>query len=238
MTHVLERLTTAEAALVACVTVRDVNRLYDEKMLPEELLLRSFIRVNHDRFVAAWACAIIAFYFKTAEQLTAGERIKAITALAPEVSDAFSKMPHVFDRGVWHYKKGSENFLKTSGEDALTFRDEFLIIDSSKFVVEAQKRLLLLSAAKSMVETSPEILSGTPVVAGTRVPVYDIAASVEAGIPVDRILRAYPGLDRERVELAAFYAKAIPPRGRPKSLDLPKGAIIVTDRRAARRKRA
>jgi uncharacterized protein (DUF433 family) len=221
MTHILEKLTTAEAAAVASVTVRDVNRLYDEKMLPEELLLSSFIRENHDRYIRSWACAIIAFYFRTAEKLTASERLKAISATASRLSDVFSN-PH---RGEY-------------SQDWLVFCDTPLKIDLAPAVCDVKERLVRLSDAKKMVVCDPEILSGTPVIAGTRVPVYDVAASFENGIGISTILEAYPSLSPEQVELAAFYAKAIPPRGRPKRHALPKGAKIVTDRRIPRQNRA
>jgi hypothetical protein len=37
----------------------------------------------------------------------------------------------------------------------------------------------------------PNILGGMPVIKGTRVLVYDLAASVKAGVPRDRILATY-----------------------------------------------
>ena len=67
-----------------------------------------------------------------------------------------------------------------------------------------------------MVIEDPQILSGTPVIKGTRVPVYDIAAAVDSGTPKDRILKSYPSLKDWQVELALVYAKAVPPRGRPR----------------------
>jgi hypothetical protein len=46
-------------------------------------------------------------------------------------------------------------------------------------------------------------------------------------------------LDMEKVELATIFAEAYPPRGRPRSRDeFPKGAVIVSDRRVSRRKKA
>ena len=53
-----ELLTTPEAAVVAGVDVRDVNRLIDEHILPEDLY------TNEDsRRVWAWACTLIRFYY-------------------------------------------------------------------------------------------------------------------------------------------------------------------------------
>jgi uncharacterized protein (DUF433 family) len=83
------------------------------------------------------------------------------------------------------------------------------------------------------VHSSSEILGGTPVVRGTRIPVYDVAASAAAGISTERILAAYPGLDAEKIELATIFAQANPPRGRPRTAggELPTGAVIVSDHR-------
>src|SRR6185437_415995 len=60
-----------------------------------------------------------------------------------------------------------------------------------------------------------------------------------AGIPTERIISDYPALNREKVELAAVFAEANPPRGRPLGRrELPKGAVVVSDRRVSRRKKA
>jgi hypothetical protein len=62
---------------------------------------------------------------------------------------------------------------------------------------------------------------------------------VAAGLPIGRILAAYPSLDADKVELAAIYAEANPARGRPRASDeLPKGAVIVAERRVPRRRKA
>jgi len=96
-----------------------------------------------------------------------------------------------------------------------------------------------LAAARQMVVSDPELLGGAPVVRDTRVPVHDVAASVAAGLPTDRILAAYPSLDADMIELAAIYAEANPARGRPRTSDqFPRGAVIVADRRVRRRRKA
>ncbi|MBD2751120.1 DUF433 domain-containing protein [Microvirga sp. BT688] len=67
--------------------------------------------------------------------------------------------------------------------------------------------------------SDPEILGGMPVIKGTRVPVYDLAASVKAGIPRDRILAAYPTIEEHQLDLAVAYAEANPLGGRSHSGD-------------------
>jgi uncharacterized protein (DUF433 family) len=57
------------------------------------------------------------------------------------------------------------------------------------------------------IEVNPDILAGKPVIAGTRVPVYLILNLLAAGYDVERVLHAYPGLTREDVQAALWYAE-------------------------------
>lgn len=66
--------------------------------------------------------------------------------------------------------------------------------------------------------SDPEILSGMPVIKGTRVPVYDLAASVKAGIPRDRILAAYPTIQERHLDLAVAWAEANPVKQTPRKV--------------------
>jgi len=114
-------------------------------------------------------------------------------------------------------------------------RDEFLTIDLAPFVRRTTERMDRLAAARALVTTEPDVLGGTPVIRGTRVPVHDVAASVAADMSTDRILAAYPALDADKIELAVLYAKTNPARGRPRSNDsFPEGAVIISDRRVPR----
>ena len=114
-------------------------------------------------------------------------------------------------------------------------RHDFLTIDLAPFARRTTERMERLAAAREAVVSDPEILGGIPVLRGTRVPVYDVASSVEDGLPMERILAAYPSIDRERVDLAALYAEANPPRGRPRSSGAPPDAGVLVDKRVPRR---
>ncbi len=147
------------------------------------------------------ACALISFYFRAANRLTSEERQRTIT---------------------WASQS-------TSKPD--TIQDEFLTIDLTSFHKEVDERLKRLQAAQEIVVSDPDILSGTPVIRGTRVAVYNVAASVVAGIPMERILAAYPSLKRKQVELAALYVEANPLRGRPRQKgSLPPNAKVISRR--------
>ncbi|MDA8348381.1 MAG: DUF433 domain-containing protein [Pseudomonadota bacterium] len=93
--------------------------------------------------------------------------------------------------------------------------------------------------AQDAVVSDPEILRGAPVLPGTRVPVHDVAASVAAGFPLDRILAAYPSLDADKIALAVIYAQACPAPGVARISDeLPQGGKVIAHRRVPRRRRA
>jgi uncharacterized protein (DUF433 family) len=57
-----------------------------------------------------------------------------------------------------------------------------------------------------IVSTSPDVLSGTPVFAGTRVPVQALIDCLEAGESIDDFLDGFPTVSRETV--IAFLEEA------------------------------
>jgi uncharacterized protein (DUF433 family) len=211
-----DMLKLTEAAVVARVALRDVNRVIDERILPE-----GFFSLEDGRRVAATACTLIAFYFDSAKRLTSEERLFAIR-------EAGSRL-----------RRFRANALASLIDEDWTVRDEFLTIDLAPFVRRTKERMDRLAAARQLVMSDPDILGGAPIIRGTRVPVYDVAASVAAGVSTKRILAAYPSLDEDKIELAAIYAEANPARGRPRSSDeLPAGAVIMAERRVPRRRKA
>ncbi|PDT44332.1 hypothetical protein CO661_29935 [Sinorhizobium fredii] len=215
MPAVAEMLKASEAAVVSRVSLRDVNRVIDEHILPE-----AFVSLDNGRHVLAGACSLIAFYFESARRLTSEERLFAIRIAEGRLARARTLPWSALLREDW------------------TVHHEFLTIDLMPFMRGASERLDDLAAAREIVTSSPDILGGTPVIRGTRVPVYDVAASVAAGHSVERMLEAWPSLDAEKIRLASIYAEANPLRGRPRVFgDLPEGSVIVSDRRVPRRRK-
>lgn len=209
-----DMLKPTEAAVVARVSLRDVNRAIDEHILPE-----GFFSLDDGRRVAALACMLISFYFDSAGRLTAEERRRAVNEAAVLLRKFYSGPFVPPSKGEW------------------TVRNDFLTIDLGPFAERAYERMERLAAARNLVVSDPEILGGTPVIRGTRVPVHDVAASAAAGVPAKRILAAYPSLDADKIELAKLYSEANPARGRPRSARRPKGAVTITNRRVPRRER-
>lgn len=51
---------------------------------------------------------------------------------------------------------------------------------------------------QQLIVSSPEILGGTPVFAGTRVPVRNLTDYIEAGGTLDEFLEDFPSVSREQ----------------------------------------
>jgi uncharacterized protein (DUF433 family) len=211
MSALSDMLTPAEAAVVADVSVRDVHRAIDERLLPEALYSLGGARRIH-----AAACPLIAFYGGAAGVLTAEERVRIVALVGERIRSA-----------------------ERAGcvpEEAVV--DGYLTVDLAPFFARSRARRERLAAAEAAVVEDPAILGGTPVFRGTRVPVHDVAASLDR-LSLERVLEAYPGLTGVDAELAQLYARAHPPRGRPRRpparLD---GAVLINERRVARRRPA
>jgi uncharacterized protein (DUF433 family) len=177
------------------------------RVIDEHILPESLYSTDQTRSFTSQACVFISFYFRAADRLTSEERQRTIRIASEPRGSSGSRL----------------------------VQDAFLTIDLGTFWKDVEESLDRLHAARAMVVSDPEILSGTPVISGTRVPVYDVAASVASGIPIDRILSAYPSLQREHVELATMYAEANPQRGRPRlRAPLPPAAAVLTQRKKRR----
>jgi uncharacterized protein (DUF433 family) len=213
----IELLTLPEAAVVASVTVRDVNRVIDEKILPER-----FYTLEGGRRLHVMACPLVGFYFHSAKVLTSEERGRLIQRFSERLGPALA-------RTRWR---------KSSRPADWTASDGFLTVSLWEFAAGAEDRHAMLAEARNRVVEDPGILGGTPVLRGTRIPVYDVAASVAAGISRERIRTAYPNLDDRAIDLAAIYAEAAPLRGRPKRFATPPGTTLISERKVSRRQLA
>jgi uncharacterized protein (DUF433 family) len=171
-------LRATEAAVVARVALRDVNRVIDERILPGD-----FFSLDGGRHVQAAACTLISFYFASARHLTSERRLFTI-------KEAGSRLRRF----------GAQALAALADED-WKVRDEFLTIDLAPFVRATTARMSRLIAARDLVVTDQDVLGCTPVIRGTRIPVHDVAASVAAGIPAERLLAAYPSLNADKIEV-------------------------------------
>ena len=52
---------------------------------------------------------------------------------------------------------------------------------------------------EEIIQSNPDILSGTPVFAGTRVPIRSLFDHLEAGESIDDFLKGFPSVRRDQV---------------------------------------
>jgi uncharacterized protein (DUF433 family) len=75
-----------------------------------------------------------------------------------------------------------------------------------------------MKAKASVVHSDPEIMGGTPVFVGTRVPFQNLFEYLEGGESLDEFLDAFPSVSREQAVAAleeakeAYFANVRPPR--------------------------
>ena len=89
----------------------------------------------------------------------------------------------------------------------------FVVFKSARRKVESQ--LKQLARIEDMVASDPDIMRGTPLFKGTRIPVDLVADMLAEGATAEEILEGYPTLDNDRIAIAPLYMRAFPRRGRP-----------------------
>ena len=178
------------------------------RVIDEDILPTSLVCSEAGRrWLRSDACTYLRFYFYSAKALTADERLLTIRRCTEAKALTWS------------------------------FHHDFLTVDLRGFHKITERRHAALVRARETVMEDPEILGGVPVIRGTRIPVYDVAASLTAGYDRDRIKAAYPSLDDNMIELARLYAEANPPRGRPRKSPAEAGLELRSERRIERRRR-
>ncbi len=86
---------------------------------------------------------------------------------------------------------------------------------------KVERQLRQLAHIVGMVVSDPEIMRGTPVFKGTRIPVDLVADMLDQGATAEEILDGYPTLNRKKIAVAPLYMRAFPRRGRPSRHRLP-----------------
>ena len=214
---------TSEAAFIADVSDREMNRAVDEHILPASL-----IRSDNGRRFARLGAALASFYFTSEDVYAATLRRKVVE----EVST------------ILRLRKDMESILALRSEFLKDFDWRINVsgvsigvvsVDIGAFVSKTISRMKEIETAQKLVTVDPEILGGTPVFAGTRVPVDTVVASLKKGIDRKRIFGAYPSLTDEHLDAARVYGEVYPRRGRPtKSSSAPQSWKIKSSRHVSR----
>jgi uncharacterized protein (DUF433 family) len=93
--------------------------------------------------------------------------------------------------------------------------DSALVIEVKSTRQELEQNLKKLQRAEKMIVSDPDVMRGSPVYRGTRIPVHLVADMLSQGATPEEIVEGYPSLDKEKVALAPLYVQAFPRRGRP-----------------------
>jgi uncharacterized protein (DUF433 family) len=207
-------LKTTEAAFVAGVDVSDVNRAFDEQLI-STLVLR-----DGERRLTPIECMFIAMYYRTSKWLNAYARKQILASVETELARVkVNELSKEMLNRDWRVCFGLED---------LAAKD--LTVDLRRVVQDTLAHFDELMAVQAWATRDPEILGGMPVVPNTRVPVYDIAASVNAGLTPARILEEFPVLTEEDISRAIVYAKANPQRGRRSAKPIPPSGMQLRKR--------
>jgi uncharacterized protein (DUF433 family) len=214
---------TSEAAFIADVSDREMNRAVDEHILPKPL-----IRSGNGRRFARLGAALASFYFTSEDVYTATlrrrvvEEVTVMLRARRDVESILALRPEFLGDIDWRINVHGVSIGIVS-------------IDVGSFVSKAIDRMKAIERAQKLIAVDPDILGGTPVFAGTRVPVDTVAASLKKGIDRKRILEAYPSLTEEHLDAARVYSEVYPRRGRPtKPSNAPPSWKIKSSRHVSR----
>ncbi|MCW7541850.1 DUF433 domain-containing protein [Aquabacterium sp. A7-Y] len=201
-------VTSAEAAFIAGVTDREVNRVIDEHIVPAPLLER-----NNGRRVARLGAALISFYFETEPLFTAQLRRQTLAVVTARVR-ASERWSQALPLNEDAFDEGARKRLLTVQPD----ETPYLLVDLSPFVLGATARAREVDQALEHVNVDPETMSGAPVFKGTRLEIETVLASLDSGVELARLQKSYSFLTPELVNAARVYAQVRPRRGRPRRL--------------------
>ena len=191
---------TAEAAYIAGLTDRQMNRVVDEHLVPELL----FEQRGNSRLFTRLGAAFAKFYFATEDLLIAGARRQVLDELSARVDRLQAK----------------EQVLMLTLLDSMSWKVErkFVEVNVLPFLQEAFYRAKEVDQADKLVTTDPAVMGAVPVFAGTRVPVGNVLGSLATGIHLDRLKASYPFLTEAHIQAAKVYEAVHPRRGRPPRL--------------------
>ena len=86
------------------------------------------------------------------------------------------------------------------------------------FVELASERAARLVRATDHIVRNDQILNGEPCFVGTRVPVANVVASADAGVPLEALIDDYPFLTADLLEDPRVYVATHPRVGRPRRM--------------------
>jgi hypothetical protein len=182
MDTIMETLTTTDAAVAAGVSLPEINRVIDDKILPEGWYSTSPVRSFRTD-----ACLFIAFYYETADWLTASARVQTIRDAATHRSSWEN----------WQDYVAADHFL------TVRFSDLWKTVDRRlKQLASAERMVVGNSRASSwkMIGPLSHAIVLTFAVQLTRpAPQVSMPMSLRRGIDLHQRTRAHDGADRSSI---------------------------------------
>lgn len=179
-------LNRREAALLADVSLRSVDKAIEEKVVkPSRAAQRGTLLDRAD----VLAIALIA---------------RAELPLSRPTKKRINEWIHGFP---------PEEAFNEARE--LPLSDVLVLRFDTEFSRLANRLRRYLERRERHIESSPGVQGGEPVIAGTRLPVRAIAERMRRGDSIDDLAEDYPGIPRDAFEAARIYAESHPRRGRP-----------------------
>lgn len=202
-------VSSAEAAYIAEVTDRDVNRAIDEHIVPAPL-----IQLSAGRKISRLAAAFISFYFETDEIFTAALRKRVLSTIADRIIAA-GKLERALALNISAIDTGIDSIFHFTTTEA---EASVISVDFTKYLDIAISRADKVDFAIKSISTAEDIMDGIPVFRGTRVPIDIVLASIESGTDFARLKNSYSFLTEELIEAAKIYVCIRPRRGRPRRI--------------------
>jgi uncharacterized protein (DUF433 family) len=192
---------TAEAAFIATLSDRHMNRVVDEQLMPGELFEQQGSARRFTRLSAAFA----KFYFDDRSWLVASARRQVLDELTQRVGQLQTK---------------DDVFALLSLPDRFNWKvANFSVeVDMAPYVADVFSRVKDVNQAHALVTLSQDVMGGVAVFAGTRVPLDMVLGSIAAGVDMDRLKASYAFLTDAHIQAAQVYDEVHPRRGRPRRL--------------------
>ncbi len=187
----------AEAAFIADLDPRELHRVMDESVLPDDLMLRT-----ESRQFARLSAAVARFYFDTADELSKAMRVDIIERLMERLRP----------------RENLAAILSLAGPLSSidwSFHSPYLTVDLRGAVEHAAERAGRARNAVKLVVEDADVLGGRPSFHGTRVGIDVAIGAPTSGAGWERLKASYPFLTEDHVDAANVYAVIRPRRGRP-----------------------
>ncbi len=195
----------AEAAYIGGVSVRDMNRLVDEDLVPNSL----FLLEGRSRRFTRLAAAFARFFDQTESTLQANVRKSVLLELTNRVEQM------KFDQDLVFSLRCEPSAVNWK---VIVDAKIGLQIDIAVFVTDAMFRAKAVDNAAQLVTEDSDVMGGQACFAGTRVPIDNVLASLDKGIAKERLVASYPFLTDAHIDAARVYRQVHPRRGRPPRL--------------------